>query len=322
MSVLLRLTTVVVFAFACSSVADAEETAVELRSELLITGLPMEESDKAVYGIRLTALVDKNGEGSGTLELDPNAPVYDEFGFRTTARTLPVVKLDCTLKLAKRKKLRVPESQRVAAPLVEVEYTLFEIRGPKVTSRLFVATEDKALGRWGRLLVHDKAAKVRYAIPLTSPPPPEPCHPGCFPAGTPIQSPGGAQAVEGLRVGDVVTTIGPDGTLGQGKVASVFVTTNRLIEVRTEGATLTTTETQPLALAEGGLRAAGELKTGDRIHTWDGCERRAVVVRSVVPTVREARVFNVVLGEPVLFVADGFLARSKPPAHVIDQTRP
>ena len=135
MSVVLLVITVVVFACAGSSVAAAEKTAVELRSKLLVTGLPMAESDKAIYGIRLTAQVDKDGEGTGTIELDPNAPAYDEFGFQTTARMLPLVKLDCTLKLVKRKKLRMPESERIAAPLVELEYVLFEIRGPKVTSR-------------------------------------------------------------------------------------------------------------------------------------------------------------------------------------------
>jgi hypothetical protein len=132
----------------------------------------------------------------------------------------------------------------------------------------------------------------------------------------------GPKAVESLRAGDVVTTVGSDGTAGRGAVASVFVTTNRLIEVRTEAGTLTTTETQPLGLAAGGLRAAGELKAGDRVFTWDGRERRAVAVRSVSATGREARVYNVVLGDPVLFVADGYLARSKPPAPTTDPTRP
>ena len=53
-----------------------------------------------------------------------------------------------------------------------------------------------------------------------------------------------------------------------------------------------------------------------------GRESRAVAVVSVVATGREAQVFNLVLGEPVLFVAGGFLARGKPPAPVIDTARP
>jgi hypothetical protein len=142
---------------------------------------------------------------------------------------------------------------------------------------------------------------------------PPPCHPGCFPARTPIRVPGGSQPIERLREGDLVTTVGPDGAAAPHKVASVFVTKNRLVEVRTEAGTLVTTETQPLALACGGLRAAGELKAGDRVFRWDGRERRAVTVRSVSPTGREEPVFNLILGDSAVFVAGGFLVRSKPP---------
>jgi hypothetical protein len=318
MSVILRLATVVGIAFICSTRAAAQPTAVELRSDLLIVGLPLPECAQGVYGIRFTGQVDKKGEGNGSLELDPNAPTYDEFGFLTTAGNLPPVKLECTLKFVKKQTFRFRQNLGVGGPLVDVEWVLFAVQGPKVTSRLFLATEEKAIGKWGRLLVQDQDGKVRYAVPMSPPPPLPPCHPGCFPAGTPIQAPGGARPVENLRVGDVVTTVGPDGAPGQGTVSAVFVTTNRLIEVRTDGASLVTTETQPLALADGPLRAAGELKAGDRIYTWDGRSRRAVAVRSVVATGREAQVFNLVLGEPVLFVAGGFLARSKPPAPVID----
>ncbi len=321
MSSVLWLTKFMVVALAGLPAA-ADETAIELRSELLVTGLQLEQFNTPVYGIRLTAQVDENGQGSGTLELNPNVPVYDEFGFQVSAGELPIIKLDCTMKLVKRQTRQMPESARVAAPLVDVNYVLIGIQGPNIKSQLFVATEDKALGQWGRLLIHDEKGNVRHAILLTAPPPPEPCHPGCFPAGTLIQTPGGTEPVENLRVGNIVTTFGADGKRGQGKIEVVFVTTNRLIDVETEWATLITTETQPLAIAEGGLRPAGELKSGDRIFTWDGSERRSVVVRSVESTGREARVFNVVLGEPVLFVAGGFLARSKPPAHPIDAKIP
>jgi hypothetical protein len=88
----MRLRLVVAMAFAVLAPGfgtAAEKTALELRSDPLVSGLPLAESDKAVYGIRLTAQVDTKGEGGGTLELDPNAPAYDEFGFRTTAGGLP-----------------------------------------------------------------------------------------------------------------------------------------------------------------------------------------------------------------------------------------
>ena len=69
-----------------------------------------------------------------------------------------------------------------------------------------------------------------------------------------------------------------------------------------------------MALHDGGLRSAGELKAGDKILKWDGREQRPTAVLEIAATDREARVYNLVLGEPVLFVAQGFLARSKPPA--------
>ena len=167
------------------------------------------------------------------------------------------------------------------------------------------------------ILVHDDTGKVQYAVQLHIPQPPrmEPCHPGCFPTGIPILRPDGTTTtVEKVRAGDAVTTVGPDGSAATGRVESVFVTTNRLIEVRTEMGSLVTTETQPLALANGELREAGELTAGDKIWRWEGKARQAVVVISVAATGRQEKVYNLILKEKGLFIADGFLARSKPPA--------
>jgi hypothetical protein len=299
--------------------AQPEMATIELRSDLLVNGLPLAECAKGVYGIRLTAQVDKKGEGRGTLELEPNAPVYDELGWQIAGGKLPLVKLECMLKVAKKKKIMLRESARIAAPLVEVEWVLLQIQGPKIKSPLFLATEDKVWGAWARLLVHDKDGKVRHVAHLKAPPPLPPCHPGCFPAGTPIRTPGGSQPIERLRDGDAVTTVGPDGTAASRKIKSVFVTTNRLVEVRTEAGKLVTTETQPLALAAGGVRTAGELKPGDRVFRWDGRARRAVTVQSVSATGRREEVFNLMLGDPAIFIADGFLVRSKPP---LDLSKP
>src|SRR5207244_111911 len=98
--------------------------------------------------------------------------------------------------------------------------------------------------------------------------PPEPCHPGCFPAGTLVHTPEGARAIENIRAGDKVTSVAADGSTSVIKVQSVFTTPNRLLNVQTDGGTLLTTPTQPLCLADGGFRAAGELKPGDRMVRW------------------------------------------------------
>jgi hypothetical protein len=141
----------------------------------------------------------------------------------------------------------------------------------------------------------------------------EPCHPGCFPAGTVVATPEGARPIESLQAGDVVTLIGPDGGPASGPVGSTFQTCNRLVEVRTESGTLLTTETQPLCLTGGAFRRAGELAEGDRVWRWEGGQRRAAKVLAVVPTGREVPVFNLVVGDSAVFVAGGFLARGKPP---------
>src|SRR5262249_9015730 len=99
---LLGVTVFAVLATGGRTAAQPKKTAVDLRSDLLVSGLPLAESAKGVYGIRLTAQVDDKGEGKGTLELDPNAPAYDELGFQTTDGNLPSVRLECTLKLVKK----------------------------------------------------------------------------------------------------------------------------------------------------------------------------------------------------------------------------
>jgi len=304
--------------------AQREKETLILDSGPIYPGLPLAESDKGVFGVYLTAEVDRKGEGRSTLVFEPNAPTFDEFGFRTYGGTLPPVKLECTLNLVKKRKF-LQRYRRGVEELTEEEWLLLKIQGPKITSRLFLAmTEegppgyqgaDRYYGRRksGRLLVHGKDGKVQCAVDVRTPLI-EPCHPGCFPAGTAIHVPGGTKPIERVREGDLVTTVGPDGVGSPGKVTSVFVTRNRLVEVRTEAGSLLTTETQPFSLAGGGLRAAGELKAGNRICGWNGGELRAVTVRSVSATGREESVFNLILGDPAIFVANGFLVRSKPPA--------
>ncbi len=141
----------------------------------------------------------------------------------------------------------------------------------------------------------------------------EPCQPGCFPAGTVITTPDGPRLIETIQPGDYVTLIGADGQPTNGPVESTFQTSNRLVEVRTDSGNLLTTATQPLCLCGGGFRRAGELAEGDTIRHWDQGVCRPATVRGVVPTGREAAVYNLVVGESNVFVAGNFLARGKPP---------
>lgn len=143
--------------------------------------------------------------------------------------------------------------------------------------------------------------------------PPPPCHPGCFPAGTPVATPEGPRPIEAVGRGDQVLVVAADGTTAAAKVGSTFQTSNRLVEVRTDQGRLLTTTTQPLCLVSGEFRPAGELAKGDRVWRWEGGRRQEARVVAVVPTGQEAEVFNLVVGESAVFVAGGFLARGKPP---------
>ena len=146
--------------------------------------------------------------------------------------------------------------------------------------------------------------------------PTEPCHPGCFPSGTLVDSPRGRRLIEAIEVGDVLTTMSPEGIASTAQVTSVFVTTNVLWSIHTEAGTLLTTKIQPLCLTDGKVKAAGELQPGDLVLHRENEEVRAVQVLDVSSTERTAQVFNVVLGDSEVFVAGGYLARSKPPLEI------
>jgi uncharacterized protein (TIGR03067 family) len=274
-----------------------------LDSAVFSMDLALPESKEPIHRVALKCRL-ADGE-AGTLTLDATAPKFGPFGDAAgVGKAATPVAVGFTLKLVKS----------------EIGRNLFELRGPKVQSRLSLAAfADTTPGGDGRLLVHGKGGDVRQVIDLTNPdrrlpPPPPPCHPGCFPAGTPVRTPAGTTAVERLREGDLVTTIGGDGKPASAKVTGVFRTRNRLLELRVEGGTLVTTETQPIALEAGGYRPAGELKKGDRVWRFAGGERKAAVVLEVTAAEREADVFNLILGEPTSFVAGDFVVRSKPPA--------
>lgn len=80
-----------------------------------------------------------------------------------------------------------------------------------------------------------------------------------------------------------------------------------------EGA-LITTQTQPLCLATDKFVQAGSLQTGERILKRRNQTVYPVEVRGVSQTGRTGKVYNLILEDSDVFVASGFLARSKPPA--------
>ncbi|MBI1902117.1 MAG: Hint domain-containing protein [Planctomycetia bacterium] len=91
---------------------------------------------------------------------------------------------------------------------------------------------------------------------------PEPCHPGCFPRGTLVDTPTGPRPIETIVPGDYITVVRPDGETAAARVQSVFVTVNTLWKVDTEDGALVTTQTQPLYLAAGETLQAGNSSRG------------------------------------------------------------
>lgn len=142
---------------------------------------------------------------------------------------------------------------------------------------------------------------------------PAPCHPGCFPRGTLVETPDGLRPIESIQPGEVVTSVLADGAPAEANVQSIFVTDNRLWRIATTAGVLITTETQPLCLTTSKLKAAGELQPGDAILVRQAGKIAATEVIEVSRTDRLEKVYNLILGESEVFVAGGFLARSKPP---------
>lgn len=161
--------------------------------------------------------------------------------------------------------------------------------------------------------VFPEATLVRNERPL------EPCHPGCFPRGTEVATPRGPRLIEEIEPGDLITTILSTGEAKTMPAQFVFITSNYLWEIETTLGTLITTQTQPLCLASYKTHPAGELQPGDVILRYqEGKVQEARVLRAT-KTDRVEKVFNLILGDCEIFVANGYLARSKPPAKLASQ---
>jgi hypothetical protein len=191
---------------------------------------------------------------------------------------------------------------------------LFSVAGEGLGDRLLLVVPAKDTEAY-RLVARDKAGQVTDVIPLeVRPARIEPCHPGCFPAGTAVATPEGTRRIETIRAGDVVLHVPAAGAPTPVRVASVFAGNAALVEVETEAGRLVTTGKQPLILADGGTKGAADLATGDAILRWQDGKAVATKVRGVKRRAEPGRVFNLVLQARGTFVVNGYLVRSKPPA--------
>ncbi len=142
----------------------------------------------------------------------------------------------------------------------------------------------------------------------------EPCHPGCFPHGTLVETPAGPRRIETLQVGDLVTSLAATGEPIAVPIEAVFRTDNRLWEVATAKGVIVTTETQPLCTSLGQIETAGNLQPGDTIVRWESGTPKSETIETVHQTERIEPVINLVLDGGEYFIASGCVARSKPPA--------
>jgi predicted lipid-binding transport protein (Tim44 family) len=134
---------------------------------------------------------------------------------------------------------------------------------------------------------------------------------GCLPAGTPVQTPEGRTSIDQLATGSTVLAVDPDGRLVPARVEKIFRTRALLLEVITDAGSLRTTSDHPLGCPGGGFVPAGRLRPGREVLFWkDGVLQTARVSRTAGEE-HPQPVYNLSVGWPNTFLADGFVAHNK-----------
>jgi len=136
---------------------------------------------------------------------------------------------------------------------------------------------------------------------------------GCFPAGTPVQTPHGETAIEKLAPGDYVLAVDHLGRTRTVTVQGTYAARSRILVVETERGTLRTTAEQPLAMADGTFRPAGELTESApaTLRTWADGHPALAAVRLCRLTDEEVPVFNLQVDGPHTFIAGGVMVHNK-----------
>jgi Pretoxin HINT domain len=251
------------------------------------------ENDLRIHAITVQSAI---GANKALLIVDTNARTFDLFGEETGRGKALTQRIEATLKLVRADD---PKKQ---------DRKVYELDSPKFGGRLFIVLPG------GRLIYRSKDGKVESVVGLQETRIPlEPCHPGCFPAGTLVVTPDGPRKIETLKAGDRLLTLDGSGNSKPVKIASVFVGQSMLIEVETEKGKLITTHKQPLNLQGGGVKAAMDLKAGDELLRYDNGKVQALKVKAVHLTNKPATIYNLVLEERATFLANGYLVKSKPP---------
>jgi predicted lipid-binding transport protein (Tim44 family) len=134
---------------------------------------------------------------------------------------------------------------------------------------------------------------------------------GCLPAGTPIQTPRGQTSIERLALGSPVLAVDPEGRMVPTKVEKIFKTRALLLEVVTKAGSLRTTSDHPLGGPDGVFVPAGQLQPGQRVLFRKDGVLQSTRVKRIVWEEHPQPVYNLSVGWPNTFLADGFVAHNK-----------
>jgi predicted lipid-binding transport protein (Tim44 family) len=134
---------------------------------------------------------------------------------------------------------------------------------------------------------------------------------GCFPAGTPIQTPAGQVPIETLVPGDVVLAVDPQGNVVTTQVERIHRTKSLPFVIQTGRGALTTTADHPLALPDGRFVRAAELQSGHKALSREQGDLQATTILSSTPEEWPRVVYNLSVSWPHTFLASGFAVHNK-----------
>ncbi len=134
---------------------------------------------------------------------------------------------------------------------------------------------------------------------------------GCFPAGTRIATPSADRVIEQLEPGAAVLAVEESGLCVTSAVRRIFRQRDAILTLHTDRGDLGTTAEHPLRLFAGGFRPAGELGASAKLTVVQHGRLVSATVLGAQQGAAAVEVFNLEVGAPHTFIADGFVAHNK-----------